>query len=328
MTHPTLKGIETALFNIRPHMPETPLVRSEIFSRAFDADIWLKNETTTPIASFKLRGALNALIQAKEKGGIKGATTSSTGNHGQGVAYAARLLSMPSDIFLPAKANPVKAAMIEAFGGTLHKIGRDIDEAKDASRAFAQKNGVFFVDDGDDLEVMEGAGTVGLEIARGLYKLDAVYVPVGAANLLGGVASAVKAVHPKAKMIGVQAKGATTMHDSFHAKKMVERPVDTIADGLTQRVAPQLAFEVMMKTADDMLLAPDADLLRGVRAMAECAHVLVEPAGSAALCGAWSQRAALKGKTVALILSGANLTTELLQKALSMEPLIALDGVK
>ena len=328
MNHPTLKGIEKALANIRPYMPETPLVRSEIFSRAFDADIWLKNETTTPIASFKLRGALNALIEAKRKGGIKGATTSSTGNHGQGVAYAARLLGMPSDIFLPAKANPVKAAMIEAFGGTLHKVGRDIDEAKDASRAFAEKNGVFFVDDGDDLEVMEGAGTVGLEIARALKTLDAVYVPVGAANLLSGVASAVKAVHPKARMIGVQAKGATTMHDSFHEKKIVERPVDTIADGLTQRVAPHLAFAVMMKTADDMLLAPDVDLLRGVRVMAECAHVLVEPAGSAALCGAWSQRAALKGKTVALVLSGANLTTELLQKALASEPMIPLDGAK
>lgn len=328
MKHPRLQGIETALASIRPHIPETPFVRSEIFSRALDANVWLKNETTSPIASFKLRGALNALIRAKARGGIKGATTSSTGNHGQGVAYAARLLGMPSDIFLPAKANPVKAAMIEAFGGRLHKVGRDIDEAKDASRAFAKENGVFFVDDGDDLDVMEGAGTVGLEIAHALEKLDAVYVPVGAANLLSGVASAVKAIHPKAKMIGVQAKGATTMHDSFHAKKRVESPCETIADGLTQRVAPQLAFEVMMKTADDMLLASDDELLRGVRAMAECAHVLVEPAGSAALCGAWSRRNAVKGKTVALILSGANLTTELLQKALSMEPLIALDGAK
>lgn len=328
MNHPTLKGIETAAANLRAYLPETPLVRSEIFSRAFGADVWLKVETTSPIASFKLRGALNGLIQAKKKSPIKGATTSSTGNHGQGVAYAARLLGLPSDIFLPAQANPVKAAMIEAFGATLHKVGKDIDEAKDASRAFAQKHGVYFVDDGDDLDVMEGAGTVGLEIARALDKVDAVYVPVGAANLLSGVASAVKAVHPKAKLVGVQAKNATTMHDSFHAKKKVERPCDTIADGLTQRVAPQLAFEVMLKMADDMIVASDADLMRGVGAMAECAHLLVEPAGSAALCGAWSQRGSLKGKTVALILSGGNLTNDMLQKALAAEPLIALGSVK
>lgn len=328
MTHPTLQGIETALANIRPHIPETPFVRSEIFSRALDANVWLKNETTTPIASFKLRGALNALIHAKAKGGLKGATTSSTGNHGQGAAYAARLLGVPSDIFLPAKANPVKAAMIEAFGGRLHKIGRDIDEAKDASRQFGKDNGVFFIDDGDDLEVMEGAGTVGLEIARSLDKLDMVFVPVGGANLIGGVATAVKAVHPKARVIGIQAKGAPTMHDSFHAKKRLERPCDSIADGLTQRVAPQLAFDVMMKTTDEMLLSTDDELLRAVRAIAECAHVLVEPAGAAALCAAFAQRSAIKGKTVALILSGANLTTELLQKALSMEPLVALDGAK
>src|SRR5690554_4067297 len=127
MTHPTLHGIEDALGNIRPYIPATPFVRSEIFSRALGAEVWLKNETTTPIASFKLRGALNVLIRVKAKGGLKGATTSSTGNHGQGVAYAARLLGVPADIFLPEIANPVKAAMIEAFGGRLHKVGHDID---------------------------------------------------------------------------------------------------------------------------------------------------------------------------------------------------------
>lgn len=118
------------------------------------------------------------------------------------------------------------------------------------------------------------------------------------------------------------------MHDSFQAKTRLERPCDSIADGLTQRVAPQLAFDVMMKTTDEMLLSTDDELLRAVRTIAECAHVLVEPAGAAALCAALARRNAIKGKTVALILSGANLTTELLQKALSMEPLIALDGVK
>lgn len=328
MTHPTLHGIEDALGNIRPHIPATPLVRSEIFSRALGADVWLKNETTTPIASFKLRGALNVLIRVKAKGGLKGATTSSTGNHGQGVAYAARLMGVPADIFLPEIANPVKAAMIEAFGGKLHKIGHDIDAAKDASRAFGKENGVFFVDDGDDVDVMEGAGTLGLEIARDLDKLDAIFVPVGGANLIGGVGTAVKAVHPKARVIGIQAKGAPSMYDSFHAKKRVERPCDTIADGLTQRVPPKLAFEVMMKHVDEMLLSTDDELLQGVRAIAECAHVLVEPAGSAALCAAWARRGEIKGKTVALVLSGANLTTDLLRQALSKEPLVALDGAK
>ena len=118
---PSLSGIEDAAEFISQWMQPTPLVRSELLSRAFDADVWLKNETVTPIASFKLRGALNAARQAKEAGRAA-VVTSSTGNHGQGVAWAARALGLRADIFLPRPANPVKAQMIEAFGGTLHEV--------------------------------------------------------------------------------------------------------------------------------------------------------------------------------------------------------------
>lgn len=324
MQFPTLAGIEDALANVHAHMAATPMVRSELLSRALGCDLWVKNETTTPIASFKLRGALNCLARAGQRGAFKGATTSSTGNHGQGIAYAARLLGAPADIFLPAKANPVKAAMIEAFGGTLHKIGRDIDEAKDASRAFARDNNVLFVDDGDDLDLMEGAGTCGLEIADTVPKVDVVFVPVGGANFISGVATAVKGRRAQARIIGVQAKGSASLHDSFHAKRIVERPIDSIADGLTQRVPPKLAFAVMSALADDMMLTGDEDLLAGVHAIAEQVHVLVEPAGAAALCGAWARRGELKDKTVVLILSGANVTMDLLRRALATPPLIAL----
>lgn len=327
MDFPSLHGIEDALGNIRPHLPPTPFVRSEIFSRAFEGDVWLKNETTTPIASFKLRGALNAVLRAKARGALKGVTTSSTGNHGQAVAYAARLAGLAADIFLPAVANPVKAAMIEAFGGHLHKIGHDVDAAKDASRAFGAEHGYLFIDDGNDIDVMEGAGTLGLEVARDLARLDAVIVPVGGANLIGGVATAVKALHKSARVIGVQAKGAPSLYESFRARRYVERPSDTLADGLAQRVPPKLALEVMIKLADEMMLATDDELLSGVRTMAESAHVLVELAGAAALAGAWQRRAEFRGKTIVLILSGANITMDLLKRALDRDPIISLAGI-
>src|SRR5262245_42591160 len=105
---PSLKGIEAALQRIRPFQQETPLVRSELLSRLFTADIWMKNETVSPIACFKLRGALNEVLRARERGSVSAVVTSSTGNHGQGVAYAARLIGVPADIFLPVGANPVK----------------------------------------------------------------------------------------------------------------------------------------------------------------------------------------------------------------------------
>lgn len=173
---PDLAGIERAHEQLAPYMEDTPLVRCELLSRALSADVWIKNETVTPIASFKLRGALTHLLRARD---LRGAVTSSTGNHGQGVAYGARLLGVPSHIFLPAVNNPVKRAMIRAFGATLHEIGIDIDAAKDAARDFAAEHGLEFVDDGESLDMMEGAGTTGLECVRKLDGIDWFFVPMG-----------------------------------------------------------------------------------------------------------------------------------------------------
>jgi len=119
-TRPTFEGVKQAAERLKPHMTPTPLFRSETLSRALDADVWLKVETATPIASFKLRGALNHLLVAQSQAPVKSAVTSSTGNHGQGVAYAARLLGVAADIFLPEGCPVVKQTMIKLFGGTLH----------------------------------------------------------------------------------------------------------------------------------------------------------------------------------------------------------------
>lgn len=323
---PDLAGIEAAAREIAPHMAPTPLVRSEILSRVFEAEVWLKNETVTAIASFKLRAALTSLIRARERDGIASAVTSSTGNHGQGVAYAGRLLGIPADIFLPADANPVKAAMIEAFGGRLHKIGEDLDVAKDAAKAHAAASGGFFVDDGDDPDLMEGAGTCGLEIARALDGIDAVYVPLGGANFVSGLGMAVKGIQPGTRIIAVQAKGSPAMVESFHAKRPVERPCNSIADGLMTRIPPGLAFRCMIEVVDDAMLVSDEALLAGMHALLESAHILVEPAGAAALAGAWERRDEIAGKRIVLVLSGANASTGLIQRALATPPLFTLAG--
>ena len=321
---PTLAGIEEALEAIRPYVGETPLVRSEMLSRALNAEVWLKNETVSPIASFKLRGALTAVIRAQARGEVSGVVTSSTGNHGQAVAYAARLLGLEADIFLPEIANPLKAAMIEAFGASLHKTGHDIDAAKDRARAFARDRSLLFTDDGDSLDVMEGAGTVGLEVARALDAIDMAFVPLGGGNLVSGSAAALKALQPKARVIAVQAKGAPAMAESFHAREPVERPIDTVADGLVCRVPAALALAAMWALVDDALLMSDDELLSAVHTLLESAHVLVEPAGAAALAGAWARRAELRGRRVVLVLSGANITTAQLERALNLPPFFAL----
>ncbi len=325
MELPTLAGIEEAEGRIRPHLAETPLLRSEILSRAMSADVWLKLETASPITSFKLRGALAALSRAQEAGGLASACTSSTGNHGQGVAYAARLLGLAAKIFLPEPPNPVKQAMIEAFGGTIHAVGHDLDAAKAEAIAYAAGNGALFVDDGESLDLMEGAGTLGLEAARALKDIDAVFVPMGSGTLATGVATAVKGLQPGAKVIAVQAKGAPAMVESFHAGRAIEMPAQSTADGLICRVPAERALAGLLATVDDAMTRSDEQLLAGVRTLIECAHVLVEPSGAAGLAAAYAGRGALTGKRIVLILTGANITEHQLTAALSGEPLVALE---
>lgn len=321
---PTIEGIRAARDALRPHLPETPLVRSELLSRALGADLWLKVETVSPVASFKARGALTALLRA---GHVPGAVTSSTGNHGQGVAFAARTLGIPAHVFLPERPNEVKRRMIEAFGGTVHLQGRDIDAAKAAAQAFASQAGLLFVDDGESLDVMEGAGTVGLEIAERLAA-EVVFVPMGSGNLAAGCAAGLKAGHPSVEVVAVQSTGAPAMVESFHARRAVERPIDTVADGLVCRVPPRLALEGLWALVDDAVALPDEVLLAALRTLAEAAHVLVEPSGAAGLAAAWERREELRERTVVLVLTGANVAGDLVRRALEGPGLVDIADVR
>jgi threonine dehydratase len=324
LPHPA--GIERARDALRPHLPETPLVRSELLSRALAADAWLKNETVSPIASFKLRGALTALLRARESGAPPEAVTSSTGNHGQGVAYAARALGGSAHIFLPRGANPVKRRMIEALGAIIHEGGADLDEAKADAQRFAASRGLLFVDDGESLDVMEGAGTVGLEVAERLPAIDVLFVPMGSGTLTVGCAVALKGLQPGARVVAVQSSGSPAMVESFHARRAVERAIDTVADGLVCRVPARLALEGLWTWVDDAVSVPDQALRRALRALVEHAHVLVEPAGAAALAAAWAGRAELRGRRVVLVLTGANVTMAVLREALSTPALLDPDA--
>jgi threonine dehydratase len=319
---PEPRGIEAAEKLLRSWMPETPLVRSELLSRALDAEVWLKNETVSPMASFKWRGAMTAISRARDSSDVPGAVTSSTGNHGQGVAWAARSLEMPSHIFLPENPNSVKRRMIEAFGGTVHLAGRDIDEAKDQAEEFAARERMLFVDDGESPDMMEGAGTIGLEVADRLDGIDQVYVPMGSGTLVVGVAAAVKSRQTDARVIAVQAKGSPAMVESFHARRAVELPIDTVADGLACRVPARQALEGLWRFVDDAMTVAEADLLAAVRTLVESAHVLTEPSGAASLAAAWDRREDVRGSTVVLLLSGSNIAPPVLRRALEGQPLL------
>ncbi|HUP59642.1 MAG TPA: pyridoxal-phosphate dependent enzyme, partial [Thermoanaerobaculia bacterium] len=179
---------------------------------------------------------------------------------------------------------------------------------------FAKREGLRVIDDGESEGVIEGAATVGLEIARELDNVDVVFVPMGSGSLASGVAIAVKERHPHARVIAVQSTGSRAMVDSFHARAAIERPIHTIADGLVSRVPARLALEQLLQYVDDAIAVPDEEILVAAGAMILGAHVLVEPSGAASLAGALHYRDEIRGKSVVLVATGANLTADLLSQ--------------
>lgn len=315
MNIPSHPDILAAAERLRPHLGNpTPLFRSAALSELLEADIWLKVETTGPIASFKLRGALNALLTAPGK--PVAAVTASTGNHGQGVAYAARLLGMPADIFVPEGCVAEKLAAISRFGGKLHIGGADIDAAKDMARRHAAGMGGEFVDDGESSALIAGAATAGLEIGQELDSVDIVLVPMGSGSLAGGTGIGVKIAQPKAKVWAVQSDGAPAMVESYHARRPVERDIRTVGDCIVCRVPALLALATLLQSVDDAFLVPEASLLPALRTASMAGRILVEPGAAAGLAGAWQRRAEIKGKRVVMMLTGANISAALLQQAI------------
>ncbi len=320
---PTLDGIKNAKKNISPFILETPLVYSDILSKSLGIEIWLKNETVSPIASFKLRGALNHLLEAKKVRTIKAAVATSTGNHGQGVAYACKLLNIPAHIFLPENPNPVKKMMIETFSGIIHEYGHDYDEAKLKAEDFCKQNGYEHVDEDNSLPLIQGAGTIGLEVAEKLKDIDYIIAGMGSGALVSGSGAALKFIQPNAKVIAVSPSGSPAMVESFFAKRPVEKPINTIADGIVCRIPGKLLLDLVLHFVDDAYLVSDEEILRAVHTLIVYSHIMVEPSGAASLAALYLNKEKLKGKKVVLIISGGNISREQIQAAFEKEPFIS-----
>lgn len=321
MPLPTIDGVRRAMSEIRPYLGETPLVRSLLLSDAFGGDVWLKNETVSPIGCFKLRGALADVLRAVSRRRPAGIVTSSSGNHGQGVAYAGQALGLPVTVFLPAGANPIKRRTIELLGAEIREVDSDSYGTKQVAQRFAAETARYFVDDGTSIDLSEGAGTVGLEIAEKLDGVDAVFIPVGDAALINGAGSALKSVFPDVSIIGVQAAGAPAYALSHRQRLAVDHTVETVADGLATRMPSDVALAGMLEFVDRFVLVEEAELLSGIHTLAIAGHLLSEPSGAAALAAAWREREEWLGKRIVLVVTGANVEGDILRRALEGQPL-------
>ena len=309
--------IERAADELRKHLRPTPLQRSRALSSVARCQVFLKLESVQPIRSFKLRGALNKLSRLTAAGPVDSVITASAGNHGMGVAYAAAEFGVKATVFVPENANPLKVEAIRALGATVVHAGRQYSEAFDAALAEKARTGAALIHAYDDPDVIAGQGTVGLEIIEDLPDVDVAVVGIGGGGLIGGVALYLKSKRPSVRVIGVEPVGADSMKRSLDAGRVetLDR-IDTIADGLAASAPSQLTFHLAQGLVDEVVTVSDAEMLVAIRRLFALEHLLAEPAGAAALAGLVSRVTVKPEDKVAVILSGANATREVILDAL------------
>jgi threonine dehydratase len=274
----------------------------------------LKAESLQPIGAFKLRGAYVAVASLKREERARGVITYSSGNHAQGVARAARLLGAPATVVMPDDAPPIKCERVAADGAEIVTVGPSSGERRRVAEALAQERGLSIIPPFDDDRIIAGQGTCGLEIAEDLPDLAAVLIPIGGGGLASGVATAVRALHPRARLIGVEPELAADARDSLEQGRIVEWPADlvgrTIADGTRTQALGLRTFAHLASLLDAIVTVSEAEIAAGVRLAAEWSRLVVEPSGalSVAALAFKSDEAGVRDVTgsVVAIVSGGN----------------------
>lgn len=313
---PSLSVIREAHTFLAKHFAATRLIAAPYLSERTGKRVWLKLETELPTGSFKVRGALWALVTRLKRGRVQEVIASSTGNHGAAVAFAAKLLGIKARIFLPAGCNPVKRARIAALGAEIVESGgADLSAAFELAAEYAKRPGVYFLNDATDADLPAGPATIGCEIMEQLREVDSVVVPMGDTALIRGIAAAVKQIAPQVKIIGVQAERAPSYYLSWKENKVVgTESCDTIADGLATRTPDAGNVRNVKQLVNEVVLVSEEQMLHAIGTLLFEEHVLAEPAGAASTA-ALLDAGAEYGENVVLVVSGANISREVLRRA-------------
>ncbi len=304
----SLADVEAARERIVPFVRQTPL-------HPLGDGLLLKLENLQVTGSFKARGAFNHVLARREECAA-GVITASSGNHGTAVAHVARALGLPAVVVVPEDVAAVKAQAIQAAGAELVRRGRFSQERLALARELAERRGLHYVPPFDDPLVIAGQGTAGLEIVRQRPDVEAVYVPCSGGGLLSGIAVAVKALRPRARVVGVEPQGA----DRFRRSRLAGRPValeaaQTIADGLRVLSPGILTWQIAEQLVDDFVTVSDGQIVAAARRLLEEAKVVAEPSGAAAVAAALA--AARQGSAVVAVVSGGNADREFLRLLIS-----------
>jgi len=306
-----------AQLRIGPYLRPTALHRYPALDQLVGTETWVKHENHQPICAFKVRGGINLISQLSEDERRRGVAGASTGNHGQSIAYAARLFGVPAVICVPAGANPVKVASIRGLGAEIITYGVDYDEAREHCERLSRERNYRYIHSGNEPHLIAGVGTEALEILEDQPETDVIIVPVGGGSGAAGTCIAAKAIRPAIQVIGVQSAEAPAAYRSWKARTLLEDRMGTFAEGLATRTAFDLPQRILWQMLDDFVLVPDAEIRRAVKLMIETTRNLTEPAGAAPLAAALRLRAKVRGKRVALVLSGGNITPDQLKELLA-----------
>jgi threonine dehydratase len=309
---------EAAETRIRPFVRETPLERSPGLSERTGADVYVKLENLQHTGSFKVRGAFNKLLSLDAALRSRGVVAASTGNHGAAMAHAMAVLDIPGIIFVPETAASAKVANIRRLGGDVRFFGPEGGATEVHARAFAAEHGFTYVSPYNDWHVVNGQATIGLELLRQAPGLDVVFAPIGGGGLIGGIGSLLKSVDPKMTAVAVSPRNSKAMMESMQAGRIVEtRHLPTLSDATAGGVEPgALTFALCREAVGTFVDVGEDEIRAAMRLFVEEHHMLLEGAAGAAIAGLLASGRLHAGKTVAVVISGANIGADRLKEAL------------
>ena len=280
------------------------------------AEVFIKHENYQPIGAFKVRGGINLISQLSADECERGVIAASTGNHGQSVAYAARLFGIKARIVVPEAANPGKIAAMRGMGAEVILHGERFDQARLYCEELASEHGFRYIHSGDESLLIAGVATEALEMLEDQPGLDMILVPVGGGSGAAGVCIAANAINPKIRVVGVQSEKSPAAYESWRAKRLVEAPNQTFAEGLATGAAFALPQAILWERLKEFVLVGEDEIMRAMVWMIERAHSLAEAAGAATLAAAYRLRDELIGMKVGLVCSGGNTSLAHLKLAL------------
>lgn len=301
-----LKSIKEAQARIASVIKETPLIHSDLFSQLSGNQVYIKPENLQKTGAFKIRGAYNKIAQLSDEEKQRGLVASSAGNHAQGVAYAAKELGVKATIVMPQTTPFIKVDSTRSYGVNVVLEGNIYDEAYAKCMEIVENEGATLIHPFDDMDVIYGQGTIGLEILEEMPDVDAVLVPVGGGGLISGVAMAIKAMNPKVRVIGVEPEGAQTLKTCIKKGQVVDLDhVETIADGVAVRRAGDNTFELVKEYVDEIVTVSEFQLMNAFLMALEKHKLIVEHAGVLSLAA--TTELGFKNKKVVSLISGGNI---------------------